>query len=297
MPKRFLGNIALLLTASIWGVSFVAQKTGMDFVGPFTFNFVRSIIGGFSLLPLIFIAKYLTNDTRTQKRKTVQRIRVAQAGISCGLALFFGMSVQQYCMLYATAGKAGFISALYIVMVPIISMFLFKHKLGRHIIISVILAVMGLYLLCFKLDDGGFSFYDLLLLVGAFFYGIHILVVNHFSEKVEPVRTSCVQFFVVGLLSLPLMLLFENPTLASIIAGKVPILYAGILTCGVAYTLQIVGQKYTTPVVATIILCSESVFAVLGGALILGEVMNCKEILGCVLMISAILLSQLKQNK
>ena len=294
MKKKILANIALFLTALTWGLSFVAQRAGMDYVGPFTFNAVRSIIGGFSLLPVISIVKLIQEDTRTKEVRFEQRVTLAKAGTLCGLALFTAMSIQQYCMLYSPAGKAGFITALYIIYVPLISMLFLGQKLSNNVKISVVIAVIGLYLLCFKESTGGFGHYDIWLLVGAFFYGVHILVVNYFSDKVNAVKTSCVQFFVVGLLSIPLMVLYETPTWSSIVACKVPILYAGILTCGVAYTLQIFGQKYTAPVIASLILCLESVFAVVGGTIILHETMTLREILGCVLMISAVILSELK---
>lgn len=291
MKKRIYSNIALFLTALIWGVSFVAQKAGMDFVGPFSFNFARSVLGGLSLIPVIFIAKLIQNDTRTKEIKHEQHVNLAKAGISCGIALFTAMSIQQYCMLGASAGKAGFISSLYIIFVPIISMF-FGQKISKSVKISVGIALIGLYLLCFKPHSGGFGIYDIMLLIGAFFYGVHILVVNHFSGKVNATKISCLQFFVVAILSAPLMLIFENPSMTSFIAGHVPILYAGILTCGVAYTLQIFGQKYTPPTIASLILCLESVFAVLGGCTILHETMTPKEIVGCIFMISAVILSQ-----
>lgn len=291
MKNRILGNIALFLTAMIWGLSFVAQRAGMEFIGPFTFNMVRSFLGAISLLPLIFWVKYSKPDTRTKRRKRFQHINLARAGIGCGIALFIAMSIQQYCMLYATAGKAGFITALYIIFVPIISI-LQGEKLQKNIVISVILATIGLYLLCYK-TESGFSVYDLFLLVGAFFYGLHILVVNYYSEKVHPVKACALQFFVVGILSAVLTFLFETPSMSSIVACKVPIFYAGVLTCGVAYTLQIFGQKYTLPIVATLILCLESVFAVLGGVLILGESMIPKEIFGCIFMITAVILANL----
>lgn len=297
MKKKIFANIALFLTALIWGLSFVAQRAGMDYVGPFTFNAVRSIIGGFSLLPVISIVKLIQEDTRTKEVKHQQHVMLAKAGILCGIALFIAMTIQQYCMLFSPAGKAGFITALYIIYVPLISMLFLGQKLSNNVKISVVIAVIGLYLLCFKEDTGGFSYYDILLLIAAFFYGVHILVVNYFSDKVNAVKTSCVQFFVVGLLSLPLMFLYETPTWSSIVACKTPILYAGILTCGVAYTLQILGQKYTAPVIASLILCLESVFAVLGGAMILNETMTIKETLGCVLMITAVILSEIKINK
>lgn len=295
MNKKVLSNFALFLTALIWGVSFVAQKAGMDYVGAFSFNFARSILGGLSLIPLIFLVKMTTPDSRPKKLKHLQHWYLFKAGAFCGLALFTAMSLQQYSMISASAGKAGFISALYIIFVPLISMF-FGAKLENKIKVSVGLALVGLYLLCFKGGLTGFDMYDGLLLIGAFFYGVHILVVNHFSRHVNPVKMSCVQFFVVGLLSLPFMLMFENPVAANFVAAKTPILYAGILTCGVAYTLQIFGQKFTPPTIASIILCMESVFAVVGGSLILHETMTPREVWGCIFMIIAVVLSQIQMK-
>ena len=263
----------------------------MEYVGPFTFNMARSFLGCLSLIPVICWVKFSKPDTRTERRKRYQHINLARAGIGCGLALFTAVTIQQYCMQYVTAGKAGFITALYIIFVPIIAVLQGK-RLEKNIIICVILAVIGLYLLCYK-SGGGFNIYDLFLLVSAFFYGVHILVVNYYSERVHPVKASCAQFFTVGVLSLFLMLLFENPTLTSLIACKVPIFYAGVLTCGVAYTLQIFGQKNTLPIIASLIFSLESVFAVIGGALILGETMLPKEILGCVFMITAVILANI----
>ena len=295
MKNKLSSNIALFLTALIWGLSFVAQRAGMEYIGPFTFNMVRSILGGLSLIPVILFVKISKPDTRTERRKHFQHINLVRAGIACGVALFFAMSVQQYCMQFVGAGKAGFITALYIIFVPIPSVLL-GDKLKREIIISIFLAFTGLYLLCFK-TGMGFSIYDLLLLLSAFFYAVHIMVVYYYSRIVNPVKVSCLQFFVLAILSAVLVVLFETPNIESILACKIPILYAGILTCGVAYTLQIYGQKYTLPVLASLILCLESVFAVIGGALILGETMTIKEISGCIFMISGVILSNLHSDK
>lgn len=295
MKNRITANLALVLTALIWGLSFVAQRAGMEYVGPFTFNAARSFLGGLSLIPVIFWVKYSKPDLRTEDEKRRQHVSLAKAGTLCGIALFTALTIQQYCMQYVSAGKAGFITALYIIFVPLISIF-FGAKLPKRVIFSVILAVFGLYFLCFK-SESGFSIYDIALLVGAFFYGIHILVVNHYSTRVHAVKASCFQFFVVGILSLIPMFMFETPELQSLIDCKIPLLFAGILTCGVAYTLQIYGQKYTRPVVASLIMCLESVFAVLGGTIILGEVMLHREILGCVLMILAVLIANTKQEQ
>lgn len=292
MDKKVLSNFALLLTALIWGFSFVAQKEGMNFVGPFSFNCIRCFLGGLSLIPLIFYYRATHKKENKHKQfKHKQHVLLAKAGVSCGFALFMAMSIQQYSMLRASAGKAGFITSLYIIFVPML-LAIFGQKLSRNIKISIGLALVGLYLLCFKNNTGGFDIYDGLLLIGAFFYGIHILVVNYFSKHLNPSKVSCIQFFVVGILSLPLMLLFETPTTDAIYSCRLPILYAGLLTCGVAYTLQILGQKYTTPTLASLILCLESVFAVVGGYLILSETLTLKEVLGCVFLISAIIISQ-----
>lgn len=291
MKNRLAGNIALFLTALIWGLGFVAQRAGMEYIGPFTFNAVRSFLGALSLIPLILWAKYSKPDKRTEKRKLVQRVGLAKAGISCGIALFAAMSVQQFCMQFVGAGKAGFITALYIIFVPVFSVFM-GSKIAKRVVFSVFLSVIGLYLLCFH-PESGYSIYDLGLLIGALFYGVHILVVDKYS-KVHPIKASCVQFLVVGILSLIPMFCFETFSWLNLVACKIPLLYAGFLACGVAYTLQMFGQKHTFPILASLILCLESVFAVVGGALILGEVMNMREIIGCVLMISAFIIANTK---
>lgn len=290
--KKIFANLALLLTAFLWGISFVAQKAGSEYLGPFSFNMVRSFLGGLSLIPFIYISKIIQGDHRSPKVKHLQHVLLTKAGFACGTALFLAMTIQQYSMMAASAGKAGFICSLYIIFVPLISMF-FGHKLSDNVKFSLGLAVIGLYLLCFKNNTSGFDIYDVLLLISAFFYGVHIMLVNYFSKRANAAKISCLQFFVVGLLSTPFVLLFEHLQLQNIIACAIPLFFAGILTCGVAYTLQIFGQKYTNPVVATLILCLESVFAVLGGTVILHETMSIKEILGCIFMISGVVISQL----
>lgn len=295
MQNKLTSNIALFLTALIWGLSFVAQRAGMEYIEPFTFNMVRCVLGGLSLIPVILWVKVSKPDHRTERRKHFQHINLARAGISCGVALFLAMSIQQYCMKFVGAGKAGFITALYIIFVPILTVLL-GERLRKRVIVSVFLALIGLYLLCFKVGSG-FSLWDLLLLLSAFFYAVHIMVVNYYSRIVNPVKASCAQFFVVSILSSLLVLLFENPNFDAIMACKYPLLYAGVVTCGVAYTLQIYGQKYTLPVLASLIFSLESVFAVIGGSIILGEVMSLKEISGCVFVICGVILSNLHSPK
>ena len=296
MKNRISANIALFLTALIWGLGFVAQRAGMEHIGPFTFNAARSFLGALSLIPVIFWVKFSKPDSRSKARKFFQRINLLKAGCLCGLVMFLGMGIQQYSIQYVTAGKSGFITALYIIFVPLISLCL-GAKIPKRTFISVAMAVFGLYLLCYK-TGGGINIYDFLTLLGAFFYGLHIIVVDYFARRVHPVKMSCLQFFVVGILSLIFVfLLKENPTAHALIECKIPLIYSGIITCGIAYTLQIYGQKYTLPILATLILCLESVFAVIGGALILGEVMTTREIIGCVLMISAVILANTKMEQ
>lgn len=296
MKNRISANIALFITALIWGLGFVSQRAGMDHIGPFTFNAARSFLGCLSLIPVILWVKYAKPDFRSNAKKFYQRINLLKAGCLCGLVMFLGMGIQQYSIQYITAGKSGFISALYIIFVPLISLCL-GAKIARRVIVSVFMAVVGLYLLCYQ-SGGGVNIYDFLTLLGAFFYGLHIIVVDYFAHRVHPVKMSCMQFFVVGVLSLICVLLFkETPTAQALIECKIPLIYSGIITCGIAYTLQIYGQKYTLPILATLILCLESVFAVIGGALILGEVMTTREILGCVLMISAVILANTKMEQ
>ena len=275
---------ALLAAAMILGLSFVAQKAGMEYVGPFTFNTLRCFIGSLFLAPFLFIFKKEPEGYSAKNWLT--------GGVLTGLVLFFAFSINQYCMIYADAGKAGFLTALYIIFVPVLSVF-FKQKLPRNVMIALVFALTGVYLLCAK---GGFSFelWDIFLVVSAFFFALHIIVVGHFTKKVSALRLSCLQFLVAGGLSLPLMLM-EHPTLGAVLAGYKPILFIGVVVTGVAYTLQIFGQKGARPVAATLLLSSESVFAVLGGMLLLGETLTGKEIAGCLIMVCAIVLSQLRR--
>lgn len=280
-------NLALVIAAMILGLSFVAQKAGMEYVGPFTFNTLRSFIGCFALLPVIlFAGKYIEPNVPDNTPE------LFRGGLLSGFVLFIAFSINQYCMIYASAGKAGFITALYIIFVPILAVF-FRQKLKLNVVVSIFIALVGLYLLCVK-DAQGFEIWDILLMISAFFFALHIIIVSHFSKKVSAVKLSGLQFLVVGILSLPLMI-FEHPQLNSIIAGLKPILFIGVIVTAVAYTLQIFGQKATRPVLATLILSSESVFALIGGMLILGETISIREFIGCLIMAFAIILSQVKR--
>ncbi len=274
-------NISLLMAAFISGLSFVAQKLGMNYVGPFTFNTLRCFIGCLSILPLIFLL-------------SKQKCSI-KGGIVAGIVLFIAFSINQYCMIYADAGKAGFITSLYILFVPVIAIFL-KHKLAFNVQISIVIALVGIYLLCAK-ENMQFELWDIFLLVSAFFFALHIIVVSHYSKKSDAIKLSAIQFLTAGFLSLPLMLICEKPTLKLILYGWKPILFIGIIVTGVAYTLQIFGHKATKPVIATLILSSEAIFAVLGGMLLLGETLTLKETAGCLTMLFAIVISQISNKK
>jgi len=285
MKKKQLGNsLLLLLTATIWGSAFVAQSVGMEHVGPFTFTFSRSIIGGIVLLPCILLLGKWKKGFATK----VEWI----GGICCGIALCVASNFQQVGMQYTTVGKAGFITALYVVLVPIFGIFM-KKRVSLLIWGCVAVSVAGLYLLCMPAGAFVLAFGDLLVLLCAVLFSVHILVIDHFSPKGDGVVISCIQFFTCGILSGIPMLFFENPSVGSMLDAKWSILYAGVLSSGVAYTLQVVAQKNVNPTVASLIMCLESVVAVLAGWMILGEGMSSREIWGCVLMFAAIVVAQL----
>lgn len=285
MRKGQFGNsLLLLLTAVIWGAAFVAQSVGMEYVEPFTFTCVRSIIGGLVLIPCIILLKKWKKGFATK----IEWI----GGVCCGLALCAASNFQQYGMQYTTVGKAGFITALYVVLVPILGL-LFKKKVSILIWFCVSLSVIGLYFLC--MPEGGFvlAFGDLLVLICAILFSVHILVIDYFSPKGDGVVISCIQFFTCGIISGVVMIFTETPTVGNILDAKWAILYAGVLSSGVAYTLQVVAQKNVNPTVASLILCLESVVAVLAGWVILGQSLSTREIWGCILMFAAIVLAQL----
>lgn len=299
-----------MLGAFIWGSAFAAQSVGMDYIGPFTFNAVRSFLGSLVLLPVIWFmnrGKYTGNlvsgqsaeskERRSEpagKESKQERKMLLKAGICCGILLTISTSLQQIGLVYTSAGKAGFITALYILIVPILGLFVGK-RVDVKTWMGVALAVVGMYLLCIT---SGFSiaYGDFLVLLCAAAFSFHILMVDYFSPKVDGVKLSCLQFFVCGVLSIVPMLT-EHPRISQILAAWMPIAYAGILSSGVAYTLQIITQKHLNPTVASLLMSLESVFAVLTGWLILHERLSVREMLGCALMFAAIILAQLPQKK
>ena len=285
-------SLLLLLTAFIWGAAFVAQSVGGEAVGCFTFNGVRSLIGALVLLPVIWLMDAKKKEELEQKED--QKTLII-GGICCGVMLCIASNFQQFGISFTTVGKAGFITAMYILIVPILGLFM-KKKAGFKVWLGVVLAMMGLYLLCMTSESFSLSKGDFLVLICAGFFSLHILIIDYFSPKVDGVRMSCIQFLVCGIISMIMAFIFETPDVSAILSGWLPILYAGVLSCGVAYTLQIVGQKNMDPTVASLILSLESVFSVLAGWLILDQTLSLRELFGCVLMFLAIILAQLPQK-
>lgn len=292
--EKLKNSLLLVLVALIWGVAFVAQSEGAKDVGPYTFNAVRMIIGGLVLLPCIKIMDaFKAKEPNAPREKGGRTLWLG--GLCCGAALFLASTLQQVGILYTTAGKAGFITALYIVLVPVLGL-LFGRKTGAAVWISVALAVVGMYFLCMtgslSLGRG-----EALCMLCALFFAVHITVIDHFSPNVDGVRMSCIQFFVCGGLSAVLMFLFEKPDIHKIVSAWLPILYTGVLSSGVAYTLQIVAQKNVNPTVASLLMSLESVFSALAGWAILGQGLSGRELFGCVLLFAAIILAQLPIGK
>lgn len=288
MKKQELkSNILLLITAAIWGLAFVAQKVGAEYIGPFAFNGIRFALGGISLIPLLLYFSKTQNQTINNCNKKYTFII---AGIITGCVLFLGASLQQIGLNYTSAGKAAFITGLYMVFVPIISIFL-KKNIPLTIWVSVVMTAIGLYFLSIK-ENFSISQGDLLEIIGALFWALHILAIDYFIKKIDALKLSFVQTLTCSILSIIASLIFEKTAISSIYSALIPILYGGIFSVGIAYTLQIVGQKHARPSHAAIILSMESVFATLGGMILLNEHLQLREYLGCFLMLSGMLLSQ-----
>lgn len=286
-------NISFLSTAAlIWGVAFVAQQVGMNYVGPYTFSATRFILGGLVLIPVVMLMNRL--ESTEQKQEKSQR-NTWMGGLLCGLILTVASNLQQIGLQYTTVGKAGFITALYIVIVPILGIFL-KRKAGIKLWVSVLIALIGLYLLCMK-DSISLGLGDSLVFVCALMFSLHILTVDHFSPTADCVKMSCIQFFVAGILSSVCMFLFESlPTMDMLSGAAIPILYTGILSSGVAYTFQILGQKNMNPTIASLILSFEAVISVIAAWIILQQGMSIREMVGAAMMFIAIILAQLPER-
>ena len=289
-PQLIKSDLLLLTTALIWGSAFVAQRIGMDYVGPFTFNAVRFALGSLSLVPLVLI----TGRSRQKEKSDLKKVSATfliMSGGQVGAALFLGASLQQVGLVYTTAGKAGFITGLYVVIVPILWFFRGRRS-GSGTWVGAALAAIGLYLLSVT-SSFTIQFGDLLEIIGAFFWASHILLIDHFSKKINPIILSLVQFAICSLLSFITAFIFETFSLQGILDAAIPILYGGLGSVGIAYTLQVVAQRNAHPAHAAIILSLESVFAAVGGWLILNEYLSTRSIVGCLLMFTGMLLSQL----
>ena len=289
-------NLLLLLAAAIWGFAFVAQRVGAKYIGSFTFNGIRFALGSLSLLPLIF---YFSRKKVIQVELVDSTKSSLKAGIIAGIILFIAASFQQIGLVDTTAGKAAFITGLYIVLVPIIGIFL-KHYIRFNIWIGIVIAAIGLYFLCVN-ESLSIARGDVYELIGAFFWAIHILLIGHFTKKVDTLKLSFFQFMTCSLLSMAVALRFEIISLNGIMQAAIPILYGGICSVGIAYTLQAIGQKHAQPSHAAIILSMETVFASIGGLIILNENLGLRGYMGCLLMLAGMLLAQVqfkrRQNK
>lgn len=292
--KNIGKSLLLLLVAAIWGIAFVAQSKGMEYVGPFTYSAVRMLLGGIVLIPVIYIMDRGRSEEELQRIKTNKKTQLL-GGLCCGIALFISSIFQQFGVKYTSVGKASFITALYIVIVPIISVFLKKH-VSKYAAGSVILAVAGFYLLCIS-KASGIRFGDLLLLICAVGFSLHIIIIDYFSPKVDGIRMSCMQFLVCGVIALIGMFLFETPSFEAIWNCRVAIAYSGIMSCGVAYTLQIVAQKDVNPTLASLLMSLESVFGAIAGYFILGETFTKRQLIGCIIIFVAVILAQIPEKK
>ena len=279
-----------ILAAAIWGTAFVAQSVSTEHVQPFTFNAARSIIAFFVLLGLCAVFSKV-RKSKGQKSSTRSRKDLIIGGVCCGVVLAVAANFQQAGLGNTAPGKAGFITALYVVLVPVLGIFL-RRRASLPVWIGAVLAVAGLYLLCIK-ENFGVQASDLLVLCCAFVFALHIMVIDHFAQRVDGVELSCVQFLTAAIVSGIGAAIFETVSWAGIWQCILPILYVGVFSSGVAYTLQILAQKDSDPTVVSILLSLESVFSVLAGALILGDKLSGREYLGCVLMFAAVILAQL----
>lgn len=284
--RTLKADLLLLLTSIIWGFAFVAQRVGMNHVGPFLFNGVRFALGSLSLLPILWINHTRGNFSHDPPLKTV-----LFGGVLAGAVLFLGASLQQIGLVYTTAGKAGFITGLYVVLVPILGLIFIKQKTALGTWIGAIIAVIGLYLLSvtehFSMARG-----DLLVLIGAFFWACHLHIISWFSRKIAPLKLAFLQFVTCSIFSLVTAAFFERNTLQGLVSATIPILYGGVCSVGVAYTLQVVAQRTAHPAHAAIILSLEAVFAAIGGWMLLSETLAFRGLAGCSLMLAGMLLSQ-----
>ena len=295
VSKEIKSVFILLLTAAIWGFAFVAQRLGMGFLGAFTFNGIRFALGSISLLPVIYFFDKKFKSENSAERVDADIKTTIKSGVIAGCILYIAASLQQVGLIYTTAAKAGFITSLYIVLVPILGIFL-KQKTHSTTWLGAITAAVGLYFL--SINEGfTIEFGDLLQVIGALFWAVHIQVIDKFVKNVDAIKLSSTQFATCSVLSLITAFIFEDISMSGVIDAIVPLLYGGVMSAGVAYTLQAVGQRYAKPSHAAIALSMEAVFAAIGGILILNETMSLRGYLGCALMLAGMLISQAENIK
>ena len=289
--KQLKGVLILLITAFIWGGAFVAQTVGLESVGVFTFSSVRTLLGALVLLPVILVRDRITGVKMTLEERSERwenDKKTIKNGIILGLVFCVACNFQQYALLYSSPGKVAFITAIYIFFVPLLGLFI-RKRVPLLTWICVALGAVGLYFLCVNPAElGSINFGDVLALICAFAFAVHILLIERFAQNADGLKLSCVQFAVCGVIGFVLMFIFEEPSVSAILDAAVPILYAGVMSCGVAYTLQIIGQKYTESAMASLVMCMESVFAVLASAILLSERRSARETVGCLVMFVAI---------
>ena len=290
--KKLLGNLLLLLTALIWGTAFVFQRVGMDSIEPITFTAARSWLAAAA----VGAVSLVTAKGGTAEGAAVRRRDTLLGGVCCGVFLGAASVMQQMGIVYTTAGKAGFITAMYILIVPVLSFVLFRRRSSWLVWLAVAIGVVGMYLLCvtedFRLTHG-----DTLVVICAVLFSGHILCCDHFVQRGDPIRISAIQFLVAAVLTTAVSFIVEQPTPEKVLSAALPILYCGLISGGVGYTLQIVAQKFTEPTIASLLMSLESVFAVLAGALLLHETMTGRELAGCIIMFAAIILVQIPTPK
>lgn len=296
MNKSAKSTILLLMAAIIWGSAFVAQRAGMDSIGPFYFCALRSIIGALSLwIVYIITDKASSKNKQSEEEKHLENKHIIKGGLVCGAVIFLAMNSQQMGLVSVDAGKSGFLTALYIVLVPIIGIFL-RHKTTLFTWLGAGLSVIGLYLLCITTEftiEGG----DVILLIGALFWAMHILCINHFAPKVNVIKLNALQFFIAGIISLIVAIFREPISIEAVTGAAAAILYTSIGSTAIAFTLQAMAQKYANPTAAAITMSTEALWAVVFGFIILGETLTSRELVGCIFMLAAVIISQLPPPK
>ncbi len=295
------GECILIIVSLLWGSSFLFQKKGMDYVGPFTLGACRFLLGALILLPIVIISskkKSYENEKKQMLSKNIDSSdekELLKAGLQCGIAMFFAASLEQIGLVYTTSGKAGFITSMEIIVVAVITIFTTK-RLESNTAFGIITAMTGLYMLCIN-GKMTFQYGDSVVLFSCLFWGVQIMLVDKYSKTVDEIKLSFIEFLISGLMSCVCMVLFETPHINDIKACMIPILYTGVIEIALCYTLQIIGQKYVPPVISAVTLTLESVFAVFFGAVFMNELMSLREFSGCILMLCAVIIVQIPSSK